>query len=283
MKTFVPRLPLRASACSLFLHGAAALGVCLWCRQGPLLPQISSEYVTVIAVEATGEIAAEPASSPAGTPAPAPAVANVEPHHSESVLEIAPRQRLSGPAKIKKRTGAAEMKAGQPAKADDRNDHAMSEESARDLEQQEKANDRSSSSTAPADGGRKEEPEADHGPAGPAADTQSAGPEVDGTAEGDETAGHAAAYLQRNYDYIREIVMRNLSFPAWAKKMRLTGATEVSFIVGTDGEVADIRIEKSSGHELLDMNVVAAVRKSAPFPASPAQARIALPVAFRLK
>lgn len=77
--------------------------------------------------------------------------------------------------------------------------------------------------------------------------------------------------------------MRNLSFPAWARKMRFSGAIEVLFIVGTDGGVEDIRIEKSSGHDLLDSNVVAAIRKSAPFPGSPEKARIALPVAFRLK
>ncbi len=90
-------------------------------------------------------------------------------------------------------------------------------------------------------------------------------------------------YFQRNYEYIRKIIARNISFPASARKRRLSGKIEVSFLVGTEGSVADIRIISSSGHALLDRNVVEAVQRSAPFPASPELARIVLPIVFRLK
>lgn len=255
------RVTLSASAWSLFLHGAAALGICLWCRPGQLRP-VPAEYVTVISIEATAEPDVPPAPSPGATPAPAPAVNTVAWHPGESHPDAAQRPRLSGPAKIKKRISPAESRQT-PAGVEDRPAE-------------------SSFSAAPSKGEGHQALVADGGTAAAAADTQTAGPKSPEDAKADP-AGRTAAYLQHNYDYIREIVMRNLSFPVWAKKMRLTGATEVSFIVGTAGDVEDIRIEKSTGHELLDMNVVAAVQKSAPFPAPPEKARIALPVVFRLR
>ncbi|MBU1455031.1 MAG: energy transducer TonB, partial [Proteobacteria bacterium] len=91
------------------------------------------------------------------------------------------------------------------------------------------------------------------------------------------------AYLQKNYDYIRRIILRNLSFPASARKKRLSGRIEVSFFIGKDGRVDDIRLDSSSGHALLDMNVTRAIRRSSPFPAPPDRARITLPIVFRLK
>ena len=56
----------------------------------------------------------------------------------------------------------------------------------------------------------------------------------------------------------------NLSFPASARKRRLSGRIGVSFTVGKDGRVEDIHLDSSSGHALLDMNVASAVRRSAP-------------------
>ena len=121
------------------------------------------------------------------------------------------------------------------------------------------------------------------------ADTDSAANKKRRVAPNSEAAGvnttnsGEARYLRMNYDYIREIVMHNLSFPVSARKRRLSGRIEVSFIVGMDGRVEDIHLDSSSGHALLDMNVTSVVRRSALFPTPQQKARITLPIVFRLR
>ncbi|MBU4261653.1 MAG: energy transducer TonB [Proteobacteria bacterium] len=93
----------------------------------------------------------------------------------------------------------------------------------------------------------------------------------------------ARNYLQYNFAYIRNLIMRNLSFPAAARKLGWTGKISVAFIIREDGSVEDINIVSGSGHEVLDINVISAIRRTAPFPEPPVKARFILPIVYSLK
>ncbi|MBU0910112.1 MAG: energy transducer TonB [Proteobacteria bacterium] len=101
--------------------------------------------------------------------------------------------------------------------------------------------------------------------------------------DSDDAGNEARQYLRKNFDYIRNLIMRNLSFPAAARKLGWTGKILVSFIIREDGSVEDINIVSGSGHEVLDLNVISAIRRTAPFPKPQKKARFMLPIAYSLK
>lgn len=113
-----------------------------------------------------------------------------------------------------------------------------------------------------------------------AAGSQSGGAQPGGKHEGTGGGGGKASY---NFEYIRRLILNNLSFPATARKMGLTGKIVVSFLLKEDGQVEDIAIVAGSGHEILDNNVVATIRRIAPFPRPPTRAQLVLPIVYNLK
>ena len=90
-------------------------------------------------------------------------------------------------------------------------------------------------------------------------------------------------FLDNNFDYIRKLVLQNLTFPTAARKMGWTGKILVQFTIRNDGEVADIAILSSSGHDQLDDNVISAIQRTSPFPKPPVQAQLILPISYSLK
>lgn len=263
---------LRSSCCSLLLHATAALGVMLSCRPiepikpFPQAPTISvSEYLLITAVNV--------ASASIDTPPPSSSLPNkiqeavATPPLSGTPVnqQLDKAQKLSAPKKITK-----------PSKIDQRQGVLR-------------------------DGGLKKTVPLQTATAQfPAAQAKGTTPK-DTVDRSDNTAKQAntdqratppsrppanskeVGYLQMNYEYIRKIISSNLSFPDSARKRQLSGKIEVSFLVGKDGRVDDIHLVSSSGHAILDKNVIQAIRRSAPFPAPPEQARITLPITFRLK
>lgn len=77
--------------------------------------------------------------------------------------------------------------------------------------------------------------------------------------------------------------MRNLSFPAAARKLGWSGKILISFVIVEDSNVEDIKIIFSSGYEVLDHNVVSVIRRTAPFPKPAIKAQLILPIAYNLK
>lgn len=78
---------------------------------------------------------------------------------------------------------------------------------------------------------------------------------------------------------------RALRYPAEAKRQKLRGVVQVSFVVSASGGVGSIRLAASSGSPVLDKAALEAVRRAAPFPAIPANAgrsswRFSVPLAF---
>jgi protein TonB len=65
--------------------------------------------------------------------------------------------------------------------------------------------------------------------------------------------------------------------------MGLQGVTEVAFTIRQDGTVSNLSVRLSSGEEVLDKAALEAVRAASPFRPPPAQARIVIPVVFKLR
>ncbi len=89
-------------------------------------------------------------------------------------------------------------------------------------------------------------------------------------------------YLNEHFAYIRDTVLKNLSYPSIARRMGWSGKVMLSFFILHDGSVNGIKVIQSSGVELLDKSAVEAVRKAAPFPRPPAEAEVVIPVVYRL-
>lgn len=87
-------------------------------------------------------------------------------------------------------------------------------------------------------------------------------------------------YLKEHFEYIKDRIYKNLVYPARAKKMGWSGKVMISFIICEDGRVKDLKIVKSSGFEVLDLNVVDTVKDSQPFPRPPVRAELLLPVSY---
>ncbi len=138
---------------------------------------------------------------------------------------------------------------------------------------------------------------ADHGPKGPrtvrphlntSIPIGAAGPE---TAEVGSLSDHDGSGVPRpgkgralyNFQYIRDIIIRNISFPSLARSLGLSGKVVVSFVVKKDGNVKNLMIVSSSGIELLDTDVIETIKRSTPFPKPPIEARIVLPIAYDFK
>ena len=90
-------------------------------------------------------------------------------------------------------------------------------------------------------------------------------------------------YLREHFTYIRDLILKNITYPPLAKKVGWQGRVLVSFIIMEDGRVTNIKIVKSSGHAVLDRNVLETIREVQPFPKPPVRAELFIPVNYVLK
>jgi protein TonB len=105
-----------------------------------------------------------------------------------------------------------------------------------------------------------------------------------GKAGGDAGSGHdaAAVYLRQHYDYIGRVINGNTSYPLMARKMSMEGRVVLSFVIKRDGTVRDLNIERSSGYPVLDKNAEESVKKSLPFATPPVEAKVIIPITYKL-
>ncbi len=265
-----------ASAYSFFLHAMVVVGALLYCHPSESQKITSAEYLTVSIVNLVSDSSATQNSSasadPLGKPIPKKLV---KPQKTSPVKLVAGEQKIehqTEPSKSLKQQKSEFVAA-----------FAVGKKIPQSLNPAKKAE---LSSTQINDGATETKVVGVVGGSGESTDLEKH-KTVSGrnsqAVTGDPDNSPQNRYVRMNYDYIRQIVARNLSFPDSARKRRLCGKIEVSFLIGAEGRVEDIRITSSSGHTLLDRSVIAAVRRSAPFPKSPAVARIVLPIVFRLK
>ena len=95
--------------------------------------------------------------------------------------------------------------------------------------------------------------------------------------------GDGGASKNDDFQFVRDLIVKNVSFPISARRMGLTGKIVVAFLLKEDGQVENITVVESTGHDILDSNVVATIRRISPFPKPPAAARIVLPITFHLQ
>lgn len=105
-----------------------------------------------------------------------------------------------------------------------------------------------------------------------------------GSGKGSESAESMRnRYLREHFAYIRNLILKNLTYPAVAKRIGWQGSVKVSFIIREDGTVEGLRIVKSSGYGVLDRNVMETIREVQPFPKPPVKAELVIPVVYALK
>ena len=102
-------------------------------------------------------------------------------------------------------------------------------------------------------------------------------------AGGSGTGSGQTAYMREHFVYIRDLIMKHLKYPPAARRLGWKGAVTVSFVVLENGLAGDIKIVKSSGHDMLDQAVVRTIQQIQPFPKPPAKAELTVPIVFRLE
>lgn len=90
-------------------------------------------------------------------------------------------------------------------------------------------------------------------------------------------------YLKEHFAYIRDLIQKNITYPARARKFGWAGKVVVTFIVHESGKVSSERVVSSSGYGLLDDNVIGAIRDVAPFPRPPVKAELRIPIVYSLE
>ena len=91
-----------------------------------------------------------------------------------------------------------------------------------------------------------------------------------------------AKYLSEHFAYIREKILRNVSYPSLARRLGWQGKVLVSFIINLNGTIKEARVMQSSGYDLLDKTALETVKESEPFPRPPIEAQIVLPIVYHL-
>jgi len=79
---------------------------------------------------------------------------------------------------------------------------------------------------------------------------------------------------------IRNAIDRAKIYPLLARKRKIEGTVIMEFIINNKGYPQDIRIEKSSEHEILDSAAIKTVKNAAPLPHT--QGKIIIPIRFKL-
>ncbi len=91
-------------------------------------------------------------------------------------------------------------------------------------------------------------------------------------------------YKREHLERIREAVKHFLRYPLIARRMGWEGTVIVCFILYPDGKIKDLKVEKSSGFEILDKYALKAVSKaSSSFPRPSEPVTIVLPITYRLE
>jgi len=90
-------------------------------------------------------------------------------------------------------------------------------------------------------------------------------------------------YLKEHFTYIRDLIIKRLSYPAVARRMGWSGRVVLAFVVAEDGSILSLQIRNSSGYQVLDTCAIDTVKATAPFPCPPVAAEIVMPVHFRLQ
>ena len=87
----------------------------------------------------------------------------------------------------------------------------------------------------------------------------------------------------KDYNYIRDAVIKNVKYPERARRLGLEGKVILSFIVLENGTTKEIKVINSSGHLLLDESAKEAVAMTRIARRGPYRVVVNLPIMFRLQ
>ncbi len=253
---------------SVFLHLLIVCGFMNLRHDGPNQRQsgravINVNLVSVPAAKPAAPAPTQPVATPKITPAEKPAK-RIEPvtpaekpaEHSESAT---PAEKIPGPVKA-----TAKLSSPSPADIDETTRPAVNPVAiAPEPEPKNRLQGTAAGSTAAT---------STTGPAAPAQATASPG-----------SISPGQQYLDENFYYIKDLITRNLIYPVVARRMKWQGTVVVFFVVRENGAVENISVVTSSGHKVLDKNVLATIRQVQPFPAPPVSAEVTMPIKYTLK
>jgi len=89
-------------------------------------------------------------------------------------------------------------------------------------------------------------------------------------------------YLKQNFEYIKVLIQKSIVYPAMARRMGLSGKVVVSFVITENGRAENEKILVSSGHNVLDNNVIETIRMVEPFPKPPVRAELRIPIVYKV-
>jgi periplasmic protein TonB len=263
----------KATQLSLLLHVLMVFGVMLSSRnKAPETPPLLIDF-SIVASKAT---AGDPAGDIDSKQQLAPASPSPEPTPTPVEKTVESQNPLATARKISEKTVSQDKLAREKAK---RFVPPNSEKREKPLSRFDDSGQRGESHPA-VNSGEEPASDANREDAGGAATT--GGQQTGKSPETGEAMGNSdkAGGRSDDFEYVRNLIIANLSFPAAAKRRGLTGRIVVAFFLKGDGQVVDLTVIDSSGHQILDDNVVATIRRIAPFPRPSAPARLILPIIF---
>lgn len=104
-----------------------------------------------------------------------------------------------------------------------------------------------------------------------------------GGGDGNGQGGNGIAEGSRDYNYIRDAIMKNIRYPEEAMKLGVEGKVVLSFIVLENGRTGSIEVVHSSGSRLLDQSAKEAVAITRIGRKVPYRVVVRLPVTYRLQ
>jgi len=121
----------------------------------------------------------------------------------------------------------------------------------------------------------------------PAEQSSTAGANTQGQEQIVDTGGDPAAEANY-YAQLSRYLAQHKRYPMAARRQRREGVAEVEFTINRQGQVLNARIVRSSGHTMLDQEVLEMLTRAAPMPSFTSsinqnQLVITLPVSFTLR
>ncbi|MFM6928927.1 MAG: energy transducer TonB [Bdellovibrio sp.] len=103
-----------------------------------------------------------------------------------------------------------------------------------------------------------------------------------------EMNGATSGKLSQYYLEIRSKVAQQQVYPRIARMQGLSGRVLVAFVLSKNGNIAEAKVQSSSGHEILDRSAVEAVKSAQPFPVFPEffnrdSVRVEIPLVYNLR
>lgn len=121
-----------------------------------------------------------------------------------------------------------------------------------------------------------------------AGDGDGNGNRADGAAGTGGSGSGGEASASNYYGRLATWLARHKRYPIQARRLRQEGVVKVTFTIASNGRVVSKQITQSSGHDLLDQEVQAMLKRASPLPRIPSSLgrsslTVTLPVAFNLR